>query len=77
MPHYTACSDNYQRLQETRSFNRQGHFHPTSANSTIFVEFIKHMENIRCYDSLHFHSHDILYLLTALTERQLLGLRIK
>jgi hypothetical protein len=56
---------NYQQLQETRPFNLQGHFYPTSADSRIFVEFIKHIESIRCHDGLHFHSHEILYLLMA------------
>jgi len=56
---------NYQQLQETRSHNLQGRFYPTSADSRIFAEFINHIESIRCHDSLHFHSHEILYLLMA------------
>ena len=66
--HYiTPCVliSNYQQLQETSSFNLQGHFYPTSADSRIFVEFIKHLESIKCHDGLHFQSHEMLYLLTA------------
>ena len=63
----TPCvlTSNYQQLQETRSFNLQGHFYPTSTDSMIFVAFIKHIESTRYHDSLHFHSHEILYFLMA------------